>query len=87
MSDRWVLGPGETSHLQYKGPLVLLCLRGQGLIAKVEIQAPHVLHEGKLTPDEVFITGERARRGLEVRNTSDKKPLELLRIFSEDPAL
>lgn len=86
VSDHWTLHPGESGHLQYKGPVVLLCLRGQGLVAKVEIQSPHALHEGKLTPDEVFITGERARRGLEIRNTSDKKPLELLRIFSEDPA-
>ncbi|MGJ5814685.1 hypothetical protein [Paludibaculum fermentans] len=84
-SDQWKLRPGESRHLQVNGPAALFCLRGRGLVSKVDIQAPHALHDGKLTPDELFITGERARRGLDILNTSADQPLELLRIFSGDP--
>ncbi|WP_321475636.1 hypothetical protein [uncultured Paludibaculum sp.] len=86
VSDHWTLAPGETNRLHHKGPVVLLCLRGHGQASKVAMEAPFALHDGQLTPDEIFVTGEAARRGIEVRNTSDKAPLELLRIFSEDPA-
>lgn len=85
VSDQISLASGASTRLQHNGPVALLCLQGQGLVSKTPIQAPHALHDGRLTADEIFVTGEAARRGVVLRNTSETQALQLLRIFSETP--
>lgn len=81
--EELTLAPGVSTRLQHSGPMALLCVQGQGLVSKTHIQHPYAVDDGKLTADEIFVTGEAARRGVAIRNTGSHEPLRLLRIYSE----
>jgi len=80
------LAPGHSMTLHHTSALALLCTHGAGAVARVAIQSPSTVNDGRLTPDEVFITGEAARRGVTIRNTGESDPLALLQIYCEDPS-
>jgi hypothetical protein len=55
-------------------------VQGRGRIGKLELQTPAMIHFGELTSDEVFITDDAAKAGVEVENTGTE-PLVSLRYF------
>ena len=54
-----------------------------GRIGKLPLQTPAMIHFGEETEDEVFITFEAAKNGVEVENTGSE-PLVGLRYFGPD---
>ncbi|GEM_PF-7014767 len=78
------IAPGHSLTIHHSSAIALFCTQGAGTISRVAIQSPFEVHDGKLTPDEIFITGDAARRGVTIRNTSETAPLVLLQIYCED---
>lgn len=75
------LKPGTVHTLKQDGPCAVLCQTGHGTVGRADVQAPAEVIDGRLLADELFVTGEAARRGVPVRNTGTV-PLVLLIIHS-----
>jgi hypothetical protein len=75
--------PGAECKLNDPGASGWITVQGRGRIGKLELQTPAMIHFGQETSDEVFITHEAARGGLEVENTGTE-PLVSLRYFGPD---
>jgi hypothetical protein len=58
-------------------------VQGRGRIGKLPLQTPAMIHLGEETQDEVFITFDAAKAGVEIENTGSE-PLVGLRYFSPD---
>ncbi|MBI5282598.1 MAG: hypothetical protein HY858_13015 [Candidatus Solibacter usitatus] len=85
-AQRLTLAAAETTTLRHPHAFALFCLHGQGLVNRVTFQHPLSLSDGRLTPDELFVAGEAARRGIQVRNSSDRERLVLLQILGAGAA-
>ncbi|MEC8338364.1 MAG: hypothetical protein VXZ84_09500 [Planctomycetota bacterium] len=72
--------PGAKCTLQDPGASGWITVQGRGRIGKLPLQTPAMIHFGHLTEDEVFITCQAARRGVEVENLGSE-PLVGLRYF------
>ena len=75
--------PGAKCTLQDPGASGWITVQGRGRIGKLPLQTPAMIHFGHLTEDEVFITRQAARRGVEVENLGSE-PLVGLRYFGPD---
>ena len=75
--------PGAKCTLQDPGASGWITVQGRGRIGKLPLQTPAMIHFGHLTEDEVFITCQAARRGVEVENLGSE-PLVGLRYFGPD---
>ena len=78
---RMTLAAAGTLTLRHPQAFALLCLHGHGLVNRVAVHQHASLSDGRLLPYELFVTGEAARRGVQVRNSSDGERLVLLQIF------
>ncbi len=79
-AKRLTLEPGAKCELRDPGASGWITVQGKGRIGSLPLQTPTMIRFGQETEDEVFITHEAARRGLEVENTGSE-PLEGLRYF------
>ncbi|GMU81527.1 MAG: hypothetical protein AMXMBFR47_13980 [Planctomycetota bacterium] len=52
--------------------------------AKLPLECPTLIRYGQLTLDEVFVSADRAREGVEFENTSHSEPLVTLRYFGPE---
>ncbi|MCC7475599.1 MAG: hypothetical protein IT425_09400 [Pirellulales bacterium] len=77
------LEPGATCTLQDPGASGWITVQGRGKLGALEIQTPVMIRFGARTEDEVFITHEAARRGIQVENRGSE-PLVSLRYFGPD---
>lgn len=84
-SARHALKPGSKLTLRRQGPSAILVLRGAGFVSRVPVQSPAESDNGRLLPDEVFVSGDATGRGVIVRNTGDT-PLEFLEIYCQESA-
>jgi len=75
--------PGAKCVLQDPGASGWITVQGRGRIGKLALQTPAMIHFGQQTEDEVFITCEAARNGVEVENLGSE-PLVGLRYFGPD---
>jgi hypothetical protein len=75
--------PGAKCMLQDPGASGWITVQGRGRIGKLALQTPAMIHFGQQTEDEVFITCEAARNGVEVENLGSE-PLVGLRYFGPD---
>lgn len=75
--------PGAVCRLQDPGASGWLTVQGQGTMGRLHLQTPAMIRFGALTEDEVFISYEAARAGVEIRNTGSE-PLVGLRYFGPD---
>ncbi|GIW96353.1 MAG: hypothetical protein KatS3mg110_4394 [Pirellulaceae bacterium] len=75
--------PGAKCTLRDPGASGWITIQGRGRIGKLALQTPAMIRFGQETEDEVFITYEAARRGVEVENTGSE-PLVALRYFGPD---
>ena len=75
--------PGAKCVLQDPGASGWITVQGRGSIGKLALQTPAMIHFGQQTEDEVFITCEAARNGVEVENLGSE-PLVGLRYFGPD---
>ena len=74
------LAPGATCVLKDGAASGWITVQGSGRIGKLRLQTPAMIRFGELTEDEVFITADAAKAGVEVQNTGEE-PLVSLRYF------
>lgn len=72
--------PGAKCVLKDAGASGWITVQGSGRLGKLEIQTPVMIHFGEEPWDEVFITEDAAKAGVEVVNTGSE-PLVSLRYF------
>ena len=75
--------PGAKCKLQDPGASGWITVQGRGRMGKLALQTPAMIHFGEETEDEVFITHEAARAGVEIENLGSE-PLVGLRYFGPD---
>ena len=75
--------PGQRCRIEDPGASGWITVQGAGRIGPLELQTPTLIRFGELTSDEVFISHEAARAGIEVENTGSE-PLVGLRYFGPD---
>ena len=75
--------PGAKCTIQDPGASGWITVQGSGRIGPLRLQTPMMIHFGQQTEDEVFITFEAAKAGVEVENTGSE-PLVSLRYFGPD---
>lgn len=73
--------PGATVTIRDADPYGALVIQGRGSVAGLPVSSASLIRFGALTEDEIFVTAAAARRGVLVRNESDREPLVLLRHF------
>ena len=74
---------GAKCTLHDPGASGWITVQGSGRIGNLALQTPAMIRFGQETDDEVFITHEAARKGVEVENTG-QEPLVSLRYFGPD---
>jgi hypothetical protein len=74
------LQPGAKCVLKDPGASGWITVQGGGRLGPLTLQTPVMIHFGQEPWDEVFITAEAARRGVEIENTGGE-PLVALRYF------
>jgi hypothetical protein len=72
--------PGQRMTLKEARASGMIVTQGRGRIGRLNLDCPVFIRFGQLTEDEVFITEEAARQGLEIENTGTE-PLVTLRYF------
>jgi hypothetical protein len=75
--------PGAKCVLRDPGASGWITVQGCGRMGKLTIHAPVMIHFGEEPWDEVFITAEAAKAGVEIENTGGE-PLVGLRYFGPD---
>jgi hypothetical protein len=75
--------PGAKCTLRDPGASGWITIQGKGRMGRLNLQTPALIRFGQETEDEVFITYEAARRGVEIENTGSE-PLVGLRYFGPD---
>ncbi|TVS19200.1 MAG: hypothetical protein EA424_09185 [Planctomycetaceae bacterium] len=75
--------PGAKCTIQDGGPSGWITTQGKGRMGALNLQTPAMIRFGAETEDEVFITDEAARAGVEIENTGSE-PLVGLRYFGPD---
>lgn len=77
--------PGARTTIRDHGASGLIAVQGQGSIGKLAVRTPVMIRFGEETEDELFISQESARAGVEVVNTGSE-PLVTLRYFGPEQA-
>ena len=75
--------PGARCTIKDPGASGWITVQGKGTIGRLNLQTPALIRFGDETEDEVFISYEAARRGVEIVNTGSE-PLVGLRYFGPD---
>ncbi len=75
--------PGARCTIKDPGASGWITVQGKGTIGRLNLQTPALIRFGEETEDEVFISYEAARRGVEIVNTGSE-PLVGLRYFGPD---
>ncbi|HOW19405.1 MAG TPA: hypothetical protein PLC79_10230, partial [Phycisphaerae bacterium] len=78
------IDPGVKVTIKDNGAYGLIVTQGRGRIGTLELECPAMIRFGEMTRDEVFVTAECARGGVEFENTSSEEPLVTLRYFGPD---
>ncbi len=74
------LAPGASCKLQDRAASGWITVQGVGMMGKLRLETPAMIHFGQRTADEVFVSAEAAERGVSITNTGDE-PLVGLRYF------
>lgn len=75
--------PGARCVMRDGGASGWITVQGRGTMGKLNIESPNMIHFGEEPDDEVFITAEGAKNGIEIVNTGSE-PLVGLRYFGPD---
>ncbi len=76
-----IVFPGRSVTIKDDAPYGLIVIEGRGKYGNLEIESPDVIRFGQMTKDELFVTYEAAKAGVEVENTDDSENLVILRHF------
>jgi hypothetical protein len=77
------VNPGVKITIKDNGAYGLIAVQGSGWIGKLRLHTPAMIRYGELTEDEVFVSHESARDGVQFDNNGTE-PLVLLRYFGPD---
>lgn len=75
--------PGAKFVIKDGAASSLIVVQGRGRIGKLALQCPAMIRYGELTEDEVFITEDAAKAGVEIENLGSE-PLVSLRYFGPE---
>jgi hypothetical protein len=59
----------------------LILTQGHGTIANHSVSTPSMIRFGAMTEDELFVSADAAKRGIEIENLSETEPLVVLKHF------
>jgi len=59
----------------------LILTQGYGTVGQHSVSTPSMIRYGAMTEDELFVTADAAKRGVEIENLSETEPLVLLKHF------
>jgi len=71
--------PGKRVKIYDKVAYGLIVIQGHGRIGKFKVEAPTMIRYGELTSDELFVTIEAAKDGVEIVNESLSENLVILK--------
>ena len=73
--------PGRTVLISDAAGYGLIVTQGHGTFGKHKISAPTMIRFGQMTEDELFVTADAAREGVQIGNASASDPLVILKHF------
>jgi len=73
--------PKRTVTIRDAAAYGLIVTEGYGRIGKMEVETPALIRFGELTKDELFVTADAAKNGVEITNNSDTENLVMLKHF------
>ena len=59
----------------------MILTSGVGTIGKLRVETPSMIRYGQMTQDELFVSADAAKAGLEITNTSAHENLVMLKHF------
>jgi hypothetical protein len=59
----------------------LILTQGHGTIGSHSVSTPAMIRFGAMTEDELFVSADAAKRGVEIENLSETEPLVVLKHF------
>ncbi|MCW5980552.1 MAG: hypothetical protein KIT09_20905 [Bryobacteraceae bacterium] len=73
--------PGRSVTIADAAAYGLIVVQGWGSIGVMEVETPALIRYGEMTKDELFVTFDAARAGVEVTNRSNAENLVMLKHF------
>jgi hypothetical protein len=73
--------PGRTVTMHDAEAYGVLVSQGHGTFGKHTVSAPTMIRFGEMTQDELFVTADAAKQGVQIKNSSDSDPLVILKHF------
>lgn len=73
--------PGRTVRITDDDAYGLIVVQGRGQFGALSVAAPTMIRFGQMTEDELFVTYNAAREGVEITNESDCDDLVILKHF------
>ena len=73
--------PGRTATVRDDGAYGAIVVQGKGKLGPLDVDSPAMIRFGQMTQDEVFVTAQAAKDGVQLTNTSDTDNLVLLKHF------
>jgi mannose-6-phosphate isomerase class I len=71
--------PNQTIIIKEKGAYGLIVIQGHGKFGELAIESPAMIRFGQMTQDELFITHNIAKEGIEIKNESKYDNLVMLK--------
>jgi len=75
------VSPGASVTIKDSAAYGMVVLQGHGKIEGLSMESPTMIKFGQLTDDEFFITYQRAKEGVTIRNDSSEEELVILKHF------
>lgn len=79
-----VVYPGKCVKICDKAAYGLIVIQGYGKIGSFKVEAPTMIRYGDLTNDELFVTVEAAKDGVEILNESSSENMVILKHFGPE---
>ncbi len=77
--------PGRTARIVDEAAYGLIVVQGHGTFGSLKVNSPAMIRFGQMTEDELFVTVDAAREGVEIRNESEYDDMVLLKQFGPKP--
>lgn len=71
--------PGKSILIKESSAYGIIVIQGHGKFGVLDIESPSMIRFGEMTRDELFITAEAARCGIEIKNNSKAENLVMLK--------
>lgn len=79
-----IIEPGAFVRIQDPCAYGCVVIQGHGKLGSFDCESPTLIRYGQPTADEFFVSCEKAKSGVEIRNTSKYEPLVILKHFGPD---